>query len=226
MVVIDSLLEQVKEFYACDDTITIFHPKYKYFASNLKKFIYENNFGDTPEWKKISSNLPYTSRQYMARHEADTILVALENLHRRLLMHENEVFWTYMHPLIIDTSKQLHLDKHYAKAVQAAFVEINDRVKKIRIKIDGKELDGDTLMRQTFSVNQPVLRFEDNATESGKNVQQGYMDIFAGAIRGIRNPNAHENMTTSKDATVRELMFASLLMYKIDDAVAFSGVTD
>jgi len=81
-------------------------------------------------------------------------------------------------------------------------------------------------MRQTFSVNQPKLSFEDNSTVNGKNVQQGYMDIFAGAMKGIRNPNAHENMEIKKDDAVRKLMLTSLLMYKVDEAVAFSGITE
>ena len=48
------------------------------------------------------------------------------------------------------------------------------------------------------------------------------MDIFAGAMKGIRNPNAHENTKIYRDDAIRKLMFASLLMYKIDDAVKFT----
>ena len=52
------------------------------------------------------------------------------------------------------------------------------------------------------------------------------MEIFAGVMKGIRNPNAHENLQKSRDDTVRELMVASLLMYKVDDAVSFSNVSE
>ena len=135
-------------------------------------------------------------------------------------------FWVYIHPLIIKESQQLYNDTHYSKAVQAAFVEINARVKKIRLKIDGKELDGDTLMRQTFSANNPVLLFEDISTESGRNVQQGYMDIFAGVMKGVRNPSAHENIEINSDDAVRKLMLASLLMYKIDEALANRNISE
>ena len=40
--------------------------------------------------------------------------------------------------------------------------------------------------------------------------------MFTGAMSAIRNPKAHENMTISKDDAVRKLMFASMLMYKLD----------
>ena len=129
-------------------------------------------------------------------------------------------------PSHLAISKQLFLDKHYHKSVLAAFVEINDRVKKIRKGIDDTELDGDGLMKDTFSPKQPKLCFEDTSTDSGKNVQLGYMEIFAGVMKGIRNPNAHENMEVSKGDAVRKLMLASLLMYKVDDAVSFSGVAE
>ena len=35
-------------------------------------------------------------------------------------------------------------------------------------------------------LNSPVIEVDDMTTESGKNMQQGYMKMFAGAIMGIR----------------------------------------
>ena len=43
------------------------------------------------------------------------------------------------------------------------------------------------------------------------------MEMFAGAMIGIRNPQAHNNLLITKDNAIRELHFASMLMYKIDD---------
>lgn len=60
--------------------------------------------------------------------------------------------------------------------------------------------------------------------ESGRNVQKGYMEMFAGAMIGIRNPKAHANQTITKEDAIRKLHFASLLMYKIDQAVRYTGV--
>jgi len=92
------------------------------------------------------------------------IRVIIRALNNELNNGNHLGFWAYIHPLIINVSQKLYLDNHYSKSAQAAFVEINARIKKIRIKIDGKELDGDTLMRQTFTPNQPALFFEDIST--------------------------------------------------------------
>ena len=73
-------------------------------------------------------------------------------------------------------------------------------------------------MNKLFSPNNPVLVFEDNSTDSGKNVQQGYMQIFSGSIVGIRNPKAHENQILNKESAYKRIMLASLLMDKIDEA--------
>jgi hypothetical protein len=48
-------------------------------------------------------------------------------------------------------------------------------------------------------------------------------------MSALRNPKSHSNderATVTKEEAMRRLMFASLLMYKIDDAVKFSGITE
>jgi hypothetical protein len=45
----------------------------------------------------------------------------------------------------------------------------------------------------------------------------GYMDIFAGAMTGIRNPKAHENMTITKNRAIHHLFLASLLFNRLDE---------
>ena len=49
-----------------------------------------------------------------------------------------------------------------------------------------------------------------------KDTQQGYMMMFAGAMSAIRNPKAHTVMEISYDDAMRKLIFASMLMYKLD----------
>ena len=154
------------------------------------------------------------------------IRIIIKALNNELNNSNHLGFWAYIHPLIINVSQKLLLDNHYSKAVQAAFVEINARIKNIRVKIDGKELDGRDLMMKTFNEEQPKLLFEDISTTSGQNVQEGYKYIFAGAITGIRNPSAHENTKIYRDDAIRKLMFASHLMYKVDDAVKFSEIVE
>ena len=226
MINAETLIEQLKELYVVQGDITVFHPSYKPFASDLKTFIYENHFENTPEWADISANLPYHSKQYMARHEADIILVALEHLHRRVLRQENEAFWSYIHPAILSTSQKKLMDGHYADAVESAFKEINVRLKNIYRNERSEEKDGASLMTDIFSPNSPVLVFEEMATENGKNVQKGYMQIFQGAMTGIRNPSAHENQSLTRETAIKKLVFASLLMDKVDEAVANSNITE
>jgi uncharacterized protein (TIGR02391 family) len=72
-------------------------------------------------------------------------------------------------------------------------------------------------MKNAFSVNNPIIKIGDLSNETGRNVQQGYMEMFAGAMTGIRNPKAHNNQTITQSDAIRKLHFASMLMYMIDE---------
>lgn len=134
--------------------------------------------------------------------------------------------WLYGHPKIIEQSKKLFEDRHYASAVGAAFKAINSRVKKIYIKYRGEEKDGQTLMRLAFNPKDPLFQFESVESMSGRDTQEGYWNMFAGAMQAIRNPDAHDNLLLSEQEAVHCLMLASLLMYKIDAAVAYSKIEE
>ena len=125
--------------------------------------------------------------------------------------------WENIHPQIVAVSKARFNNEHYADAVEAAFKEINTRVKKIYKDRTSVEKDGARLMQSAFSVQSPIIKLGDTSTETGANIQQGYMDMFVGAMIGIRNPQAHNNLQITKDNAIRELHFASMLMYKLDD---------
>ena len=226
MITAESLVFQLKELMKTSDDVTIFRSDYERFHADMKDFIYKNYFENTPEWETISNNLIYRSNQYMAQHEADIILVEIEKLHRRILKQDNEAFWSHIHPLILAVSEYKLIDGHYADAVESAMKAINSRLKKIYRKERNEEKDGVSLMSAVFSSNNPVLVFEGMETESGKNVQQGYMQIFQGAMTGIRNPTAHDNLSMTREAAIKKLIFASLLMDKIDEALTYSGISE
>lgn len=226
MATVDALISTLKSFYTVEAPIRFDLPTYERFHDDLLHFIYENHFEKTPEWKIISENLVYKSSQYMNRTEGDTILIQLDSLKRKILARENEKFWSYVHPQIYQVSKDKFYENFYADAVESAFKEINSRVKSIYLKYRGEERDGQDLMRQAFSPKNPVLTLESLESESGRNIQEGYMQMFAGAMQGIRNPHAHANMTTSREETIKQLIFASLLMEKIDAALQFSNLTE
>lgn len=226
MVNICDLIKQLKDLYDSKGKITFRLPAYEVFHESLITFIYENHFEKTKEWEIISDNLLYKSSQYMIRSEADNILSNLELLKRKVLANENEDFWSYIHSMIAQVSRGKFSAGYYADAVESAFKEINIRIKKLYIKYRNEERDGKDLMLKTFSPNNPLLTFEDLKTQTGKNVQEGYMYIFAGAIQGIRNPKAHDNMNIAREDAIKRLVFASLLMDKLDEALLFSKLTE
>ncbi len=128
-------------------------------------------------------------------------------------------FWDSLHPVITKVSRSRFESMHYSDAVEAAFKEINKTVKGI-VKADtGEEIDGAPLMYKAFSPNQPVICIGDLSTESGRNIQQGYMQIYAGVMMGIRNPKAHENVEIDSSRASHLLTLASLLMFKLDEQV-------
>ena len=126
-------------------------------------------------------------------------------------------FWDNIHPQIVSVAKGRFDDRSYADAVEAAFKEVNTRVKGIYKNRTSVEKDGAKLMQSAFSPQNPIIKLGDISTETGTNVQQGYMEMFVGAMIGIRNPKAHSNQTLSKADAIRKLHFASMLMYKLDN---------
>lgn len=130
----------------------------------------------------------------------------------------DDAVWPLLHAKVIKSSKQRFESGHYADAVEATLKELNSEVKELVRKKTGQELDGASLMQKAFSPNLPVVvALDDLSTESGKNIQQGYMQIFAGAMIGIRNPKAHANLTITKERALHHLFLASLLFGKLDE---------
>lgn len=226
IVTIDELKNDFIRLYDIDERIRFNTPIYKSFHDNITDLVYKNHLDKEIEWKKISENLLYKSTQYLTRIEADVIIYNIELLKRKILSRNNEAFWEYIHPLLVDLVFDKFYSKQYADCVETAFKEINSRLKKICIQLGYPEKDGSDLMNFIFSANNPILKFEDTSYSSGHSVQQGYMQIFAGAMIGIRNPKAHCNMRILKDEAIKRLVFASLLMDKIDEALKFTKVAE
>ena len=145
---------------------------------------------------------------------------ALRNLIRDTAGLTELDFWSVIHKDIIRVAKSKFEDGYYADAVESAFKEINQHVKEIVKNKTGKELDGASLMCKAFSERNPVIVLENLSSETGRNIQKGYMQIFAGAMTGIRNPKAHENIAISKERATHFIFLASLLMYRLDEATS------
>lgn len=128
-------------------------------------------------------------------------------------------FWDLIHPEIIRVAKKKFEDGHYADAVESSLKEIDVRVKNIVKNSTGEELTGTGLMRKAFDLQHPILIIQDIDSQSGKDIQEGYSHIFAGAMQGIRNPKAHENISISRERGIHFLFLCSLLMHILDEAV-------
>lgn len=126
-------------------------------------------------------------------------------------------FWGIAHPQVKSLTKKKYEDGHYADAVETALKEINDIIKKYVKKIIKEEWDGAELMQKAFSVKKPIISLDDLSTETGRNIQQGYMLIFSGAMTGIRNPKTHGNVTITPERAIQLLGLCSLLFYKLED---------
>ena len=124
--------------------------------------------------------------------------------------------WNLLHPLIREVAESRFRSGHFADSVEAALKAVNERVREIVKQVTGVEMDGSDLMNRAFSVKNPVLKMGDESN-TGKNMQVGYMQIFAGSMTGTRNPKAHGNIVIDEVRATHFLFLASLLMSKIDE---------
>jgi uncharacterized protein (TIGR02391 family) len=124
--------------------------------------------------------------------------------------------WNFVHKNVAEVSMKKFENGHYADAVESGFKAINKCVKDIVKSKTGNEMDGVSLMREAFG-SKHIIILDDLESESGRNIQDGYMQIFAGAMQGIRNPKAHDNIDIHKERAMHQIILASLLMYKLDE---------
>jgi len=112
-------------------------------------------------------------------------------------------------------TRGLFHDGYYALAVEECFKSVNDTVKELSQVRD----DGASLMRRVLSVKTPTLALNNLQTESDESEQNGYMDIFAGCMTGIRNPRAHKaEYLDAPDRALEMIAWGQHLMQKLDRA--------
>lgn len=128
-------------------------------------------------------------------------------------------FWDLLHPRVRQLAERGFENNLFADAISACMREINTIVKNhVRAAIK-QELDGAPLMTRAFSAANPIIQFTDDlTTETGRNIQLGYMKIFEGAMIGIRNPKAHQNLYPDENKTIHLLFIASFMFTKLQEA--------
>jgi uncharacterized protein (TIGR02391 family) len=119
-----------------------------------------------------------------------------------------------LHSEIARAASQLYKDGHFANAVQDSVKALNGLV---RMR-SGLEADGVTLMQQAFSPKNPVLKFNDLSDQSNIDEQLGFMNMFSGAVSGLRNPRAHSFIEDDPERALEFIAFVSLLAKLLDGA--------
>ncbi len=125
--------------------------------------------------------------------------------------------WTILHPRVQVVAKNRFQAGHYADAVEATLKELSTTVRNLILQRGGPELDGVALMQTAFSPKNPIIVLADLGTQSGRDMQRGYMELFAGAMAAIRDPKAHGNIVISPERALHLLFVASTLWYTLDE---------
>jgi uncharacterized protein (TIGR02391 family) len=126
-----------------------------------------------------------------------------------------------LHPDVRQVAERYLDSGHPEVAIFEAFKAVNKRVK----DATGLPSDGTTLMGTAMSDTNPLVRFGDLSTQTGRDIQAGLRFMFMGAVSSLRNPDAHEQFRQlGEQEAFEELSFASMLMRRLD-AAAITGST-
>lgn len=119
------------------------------------------------------------------------------------------------HRELREVTRQLFLDRHYARAVEEAFKALIALVR----RRSGLATDGVPLVEQAFSAQAPRLRVNRMRTQSERDQQAGYSFLLRGAVLGIRNPRAHDHLLTDeRDEALEMLTLANHLFNVVTSA--------
>jgi len=120
-----------------------------------------------------------------------------------------------LHPRILDVTRDLFLDGYHWEAVFAGAKALVNYVKE---RSGRHDLDGAPLVRTVFSKNDPILAFNDLASQTDQDEQEGMMHLFEGAVLGIRNPGGHSFPEGPKQRSIEYISLLSLLSYRVQEA--------
>ncbi len=121
-----------------------------------------------------------------------------------------------LHPEVRSVADKLFKDGHPAAAVFETTKAVTNRVKTM------SGLTGDSgagMMGAALKDDKPAIVVADLATQTGRDIQRGYRNLFIGLVSAVRNPSAHEqfaNITT--DDALELLGLCSHLMRVLDTA--------
>lgn len=149
----------------------------------------------------------------IAHYDTDAIQKGIDEI--LLSTTGNVVFEHLLHEKIKKASLKLYVDGHLRESVLNGITAVFDVIRG-RTQLD---MDGDKLVGKVFAIDNPILVLSELDTESGKNDQKGFIQIFKGAYQGIRNPKSHSlNHDLNNSTAGQYLVLASLLMRRVEDA--------
>lgn len=179
------------------------------------------------ETKMEEMKVEHNTIEYNLKRKISSLESKISKMNN-LPLWEDGKSWKLMNDKIRGISRDKFEDQYYADSVFSAFKDLIERVKQMYKNITGKEEDGVRLMRSAFGfdwdskTNQfkqaPVIPLDDLSNGIGRDIQEGYMKLFVGAVFAVRNPKAHANIEITEEEGLHLLYLASLLMNKLDRA--------
>ena len=124
-------------------------------------------------------------------------------------------FYIDLHPKVKEHSLNLFKDGHYAQAIFESVKALDNFVIR-KANIENEYLS--KAMAKIFDEKNPIIKLNDLAKRSDKDEQEGFKFLYMGAMKGIRNPKAHENIIQlDKNRTLEYLAFISLLFRRAEE---------
>lgn len=201
----------LKDLYGIN---TIEYESYKYIAD----FSPSSYSPSTPSLSEIQSHIEHRIKR------AITILETIKQNFQEKIQDANidkskKAMKAYehleLHPAIAEAASELFYDGHYSNAIEDAVKALNDVV---RLNSGVVNKDGVALMQHVFSAKNPILKFNSSNDEYDQNEQKGLMNLFEGAVAGLRNPRAHKIIQDDPERALEFIGFISLLAKLADEA--------
>jgi uncharacterized protein (TIGR02391 family) len=179
---------------------------------------YANNFSKTVTSATVSARMGSSEDANTSMNCAVGILnkaIIAAELQSKKSQFPQIGFEELLHSVVIQSSLELYANGHLREAVLNSITAVFDY---LRLRT-GSYADGDRLIGEVCALNDPILIFSELDSDSRRNDQKGFMQIFKGAYQGIRNPKAHSlTHKLNPQKAAQYLIFASLLARRIEEA--------
>jgi uncharacterized protein (TIGR02391 family) len=120
-----------------------------------------------------------------------------------------------IHPELPTKVRELFDDGHYPEATELAFKHLDKEMQ----RHSGLTESGFKLMMAAFDGATPKVKLNPLVTVSDKDEQEGFRFVFAGGMKGIRNPRAHDpDIVDDPDICLDHLSLVSLLLRRLEQA--------